>query len=287
MTISREPPNPGSDPAYLRKGGPDPMKEPNTPATIRKADLAPMLKDLADGAEYQRKLMPAGPPEIPGYEFGVLYRGARMVSGDFYDFLSLDGGKLGIAVADASGKGIPASLLTMTTRALLRAQPEPDAPPARVLSNVNRLLAGNIPPMMFVSAVYAVLDTSWHTLTVANAGHLPTVVWRSREKVANTFPARGAVLGPTPQAFFEERLIEDVIPLEPGDRFLLITDGVNEAMAPGEKEFGMEHLRKRLASESDGRSADFLRRLIDQIDIHRGGGEQSDDITVVTGRRLP
>jgi sigma-B regulation protein RsbU (phosphoserine phosphatase) len=86
---------------------------------------------------------------------------------------------------------------------------------------------------------------------------------------------------------YERVAKEETVSLEPGDRFLLFTDGVNEAMAPGQKEFGMEHLRRRLRAESDGPSDAFLRHIADQIDIHRAGGEASDDITILTGRRLP
>jgi sigma-B regulation protein RsbU (phosphoserine phosphatase) len=267
-----------------------PSEKPPEPApapAIRKADIDTLMADLAAGAEFQRDLMPKEPPQVPGYDLGFVYRGARNISGDFYDFIPIDVGKIGIAIADASGKGIPASLLTMTCRAMLHAQPEPDAPPARVLTHVNRMLRGNVKRGMFVTGVYGVLDTSWHTFTLANAGHLPTVVWRSKAKIAMTYPPRGPVLGVTEPEVFEAAMKEDVIQLEPGDRFLLMTDGVNEAMAPGQKEYGMEHLRKRLAAASDAKSSDLLKRIVDSIDIHRAGGEQSDDITIVTGRRLP
>jgi sigma-B regulation protein RsbU (phosphoserine phosphatase) len=253
---------------------------------MRKAEADVLLKDYADGAEYQLSLMPS-PPEIPGYEIGLKYRGARQISGDFYDFLQLDVSKLGIMIADASGKGIPASFLTMTTRAMLHAQPEHDAPPGRVLCNVNRMLQGSVKRGMFVTGIYAILDTSWHTLTVANAGHLPLVVWRSKARIATIYPPKGAVLGVAEPDAFDAQMREDVVQLEPGDRFVMFTDGVNEAMAPGQKEFGMEHLRKRLMQESDSKSTELLRHIMDAIDIHRGGGEQSDDITIITGRRLP
>ena len=272
-------PVPSSSPAPVEK-------LPDAP-TLRRSDFDTLMADLLAGAEFQRELMPKEPPQVPGYDLGFIYRGARQISGDFYDFIPIDVGKIGIAIADASGKGIPASLLTMTCRALLHAQPERDAPPARVFGHVNRMLRGNVKRGMFITGVYGILDTSWHTFTLANAGHLPTVVWRSKAKIAMTYPPRGPVLGVTEPEVFDAAMKEDVIQLDPGDRFLLMTDGVNEAMAPGQKEYGMEHLRKRLAAASDAKSTDLLKRIVDSIDIHRGGGEQSDDITIVTGRRLP
>jgi sigma-B regulation protein RsbU (phosphoserine phosphatase) len=254
---------------------------------LRRSDLETLQAELGAGAECQKALLPPEPPSIPGYDFGIFYRGARPLSGDFYDFLQLSRGAWGITVADASGKGVAAAIQTMICRAFFRAQPEPDAPPARVLANVNRMLCGNLKKGAFISAIYAVLDPLANTLQAANAGHLPLVVWRSRLKIATIHPSRGPVLGVLAPSVYERSVTEERLSLEPGDRFLLITDGVNEAMAPGQKEFGMEHLRRRLKAESDARSADFLKGIVDQIEIHRGGGEQSDDITIVTGRRVP
>jgi sigma-B regulation protein RsbU (phosphoserine phosphatase) len=253
---------------------------------IRIAELDALLQDQEAGGAYQRDLHPKDPPPIPGYELAVVYRPARRVSGDFYDFLPLSGGRWGLVVADASGKGVPAALLTMTCRALLRSQPEPDAGPARVLSNTNRALLGNIRRGMFVSGIYAAIDPAAHVLQVANAGHLPLIVWRARAKIATIHPSRSPVLGMLPGDAYDRSAQEESIPLEVGDRFVMFTDGVNEAMAPGEKEFGMEQLRRRLRGESDGPSDQFLRHLVDQLDIHRAGGDPSDDITILTGRRL-
>ncbi len=269
------------DPAtrYLKAGS------DQTSLRLRK-DLEMLLQDLVAGAEYQRSLLPKDPPATPGYEFGTVFRPARTVSGDFYDYLALGGGKLGIAIADASGKGVPAALATMTCRAALHAQPEPDASPARALANVNRMIYRNIKSGMFISAIYLVLDPSRHEIVVANAGHLPLVVWRSKAKVATIYPSRGPVLGVLPPAAYEAAIKEEPLSLDAGDRMVLFTDGINEAMAPGQREFGMEHLRRRLRSDSDGSTAAFIANLTTQIDIHRSGAEQSDDITLITVRRM-
>lgn len=273
----RSPPRSESDMREVGPGG----------TTIRRSDLQVLMQDLATAAEFQKATLPQTPPEVPGYDIAYFFRPARELSGDFYDFLALEGGRLGIAIADASGKGISACLLATVCRALLRAYTDPSAPPKHVLAAMNRRILACTKRGMFLSAIFASLDPATHTLVAANAGHLPVVVWHSREKVATGHPSRSPVLGVVAPAEYEVMAHEDIIMLEPGDRFVLMTDGVNEAMAPGQKEFGMEHLRRRLISESDRPSADFLRSVIDQIDIHRGGGEQSDDITLVTVRRLP
>ncbi len=257
-----------------------------TPTRTAK-DMDVLYQDMAAAAEYQQALLPREMPQVQGYEFGIVFRPARSVSGDFYDFIPLAEGKLGIAIADASGKGVPAALATMTCRSMLRTQPEPDAPPARALSNLNRLLYRNIKSGMFISGIYGVLDPAQHVLTVANAGHLPMVVWRSRAKVATIYPSRSPVLGVLPPAAYEAAAREEAIAIEPGDRLLMFTDGINEAMAPGQREFGMEHLRRRLRSDSEGPTTTFIANLTSQIDIHRSGAEQSDDITLITARRMP
>jgi sigma-B regulation protein RsbU (phosphoserine phosphatase) len=252
----------------------------------RPSDIQNLLQDLAAGAEYQQSIFPKGPPDTPGYDFGIYFRAARIVSGDFYDFIPLSGGRLGIAIADASGKGIPAGMATMTCRAMLRAQPDPDASPSRVLANVNRMLHKNIKSGMFISGIYAVLDPEKHTLDVANAGHLPLVVWRSKQKIATIYPSKGPVLGVLPPPAYEAAIKEESLTIGTGDRLVMLTDGVNEAMAPGQREFGMEHLRRLLRDGSDKATPEFLKDAISHIDIHRGGGEQSDDITIITSRRL-
>jgi sigma-B regulation protein RsbU (phosphoserine phosphatase) len=252
----------------------------------KRSEIEELIEDVQAGAKYQQALLPQGTPRIPGYDVATWFRPARTLSGDFFDVLPTGDGRLALVVADASGKSVPASLVAMMAHLLFRIRPEPAAAPARVLSQINSLLLGNVKRGTFVSAIYAVLDPERHLLTVANAGHLPLVVWHSREKVATTHRAHGAVLGVLSAAAYEGQIAEETIELAPGDRFLLFTDGVNEAMAPGNKEFGMENLRLRLKSESDLASADFVSRLTSEIEVHRAGGEQSDDITFVTARRL-
>ena len=254
---------------------------------MRRRELETLIEDLESAREYQTGLLPPTVPKIEGYDLGFYFRPARQLSGDFYDFQVRGDGSLGITIADASGKGITAGLLAVTCRALLRAQPEPDGAPTQVLANVNRMLAGSVKRGMFLSAIHAVLDPAAHTVVAANAGHNPMVVWHAKPKIVTAHSSKGPVLGVLPGPAYAAAIKEETVELQPGDRFVLITDGVNEAMAPGNREFGMEHLRRRLHADSDRSSEIFLRNLTQQIEIHRGGGEQSDDITLITGRRLP
>jgi sigma-B regulation protein RsbU (phosphoserine phosphatase) len=255
--------------------------------TVRRADVEELFEDVAAGAKYQQALLPQGAPTLPGYDVAFHWRPARALGGDFFDLLPTGDGRTAFLVADASGKSVPASLVAVMGHLLFRVRPEPAGRPAEVLSQVNALLQPNIKKGTFITALYAVLDPASHRLTAANAGHLPLVVWHSKAKIATTHRARGPVLGVLPPGVYESNLAEEEIQLEPGDRLLMFTDGVNEAMAPGQREFGMEHLRARLKAASDGPSADFVRGLVEQMDLHRAGGAPSDDVTIVTARRLP
>jgi serine phosphatase RsbU (regulator of sigma subunit) len=281
---------------FGRRGKDDPIRpgveSTTTPPSasglsLKRDDFQIILEDLQAGAAYQRSLMPETPPLVPGYDFGCLLRPARTVSGDFYDILRLDERRIGILVADASGKGVPACLMAMLAHAFFRVRPDPVAGPAKTLQSVNAMLYGNAKRGTFVSCIYAVLDTAQHTLTMSNAGHLPSVIWHGKERIATTHRSNGPVVGVLAPAIYNGQIGEETVSLRPGDRFVFFTDGMNEAMAPGQKEFGMEHLRRRLLAHGDGVSADFVRDLAAQIDLHAGGGEQSDDITILSGRRLP
>ncbi|HEX7900150.1 MAG TPA: SpoIIE family protein phosphatase [Planctomycetota bacterium] len=264
-----------------------PPPSPPLPTHLKRDDFQVILEDLRAAALYQASLMPEVPPAVPGYDFGSLLRPARTVSGDFFDIFRVDERRVGILVADASGKGIPACLMAVLCHGYFKVRPDPAAGPAQTLKAVNAMLYGNAKRGTFVSCLYGVLDVQTHQLTIANAGHLPAVIWHGRERVATTHRSNGPVLGVLNPPLFDSSIGEETLALKPADRFVFFTDGMNEAMAPGQKEFGMEHLRKRLLAQGDGPSTDFVRDLGSQIDLHAGGGEQSDDITIVSGRRLP
>jgi sigma-B regulation protein RsbU (phosphoserine phosphatase) len=254
---------------------------------INRLEAESLRLDAEAAAEFQRGLLPKDLPQVPGYEFGIFYRGARVVSGDHYDFFARPDGRLGVVIGDASGKGVAAAMLSAMMRALLHSVPdEARDRPDLLLSATNVLLHPQVRRGMFISMTYLLLDPVRHVMTGVNAGHLPTLVWRSRARLVTVHPARGVVLGAGGAEVFDARLQVEEIALDPGDRVVLLTDGVNEAMAPGAREFGMEHLRRRLMVDGDRASAELIRNITAQIDIHRGGGEQSDDITIVTFRRI-
>jgi serine phosphatase RsbU (regulator of sigma subunit) len=209
----------------------------------------------------------------------VLFRSE--VGGDFYEFFELDEGRLALVVGDATGKGVPAALVMTATCALLGGVATASgASPGEVLARVNEAVLARIPPNMFVTCFYAILEPKSGHLIYANAGHnLPCC---SRENAPTTdLSARGMPLGLMPGMSYEEN--ETV--LVPGDCALFYTDGLVEAHNPQGEMFGTPRVRKLLSERlEDGRGLSTT--LLEELERFTGEGwEQEDDITLLTLRR--
>jgi serine phosphatase RsbU (regulator of sigma subunit) len=226
----------------------------------------------------QRQFLPRELPELPGWQVAAYYQPARAVGGDFYDFIELPDGQVGMVVGDVAGKGVPAALVMATTHSILRAEAPRLASPGEVLERVNDLLLDDIPPQMFVTCLYGVLDPATGRLRYANAGHNPPYV-HTRDGVVE-LRATGMPLGLMSAMPYEEKEAM----LHQGDTLLLHSDGLVEAHDPEQRMFGFP----RLAALVGGCPAE--QRLIDwllgELDGFTGPGwEQEDDITLVTVQR--
>jgi serine phosphatase RsbU (regulator of sigma subunit) len=204
------------------------------------------------------------------------------VGGDFYDFLELKDGRLGIVVGDATGKGVPAALVMASARSMLRAvaQALGSSSPGDVLARVNEVLVTDIPSNMFVTCFYGVLDPKSGTFTYANAGHDLPYLWHSGD--AEELRARGMPLGLMPGMSYEQKEIV----LEPKDIALLYSDGLVEAHDPTTGEmFGFPRLRALIAEHAAEERA-LEEALLEELHSFVGEGwEQEDDITLLTLRR--
>jgi PAS domain S-box-containing protein len=225
----------------------------------------------------QQTFLPRSAPELGSYQIASYYRPAREVSGDFYDFLELEDGRLGLVVGDASGKGIPAAMVMANTRSVLRTIAQGgDIAPGQVLEEANEILYPDIPPNMFVTCFYAILDPNTDSLTYANAGHdLP---YLHRNGDAEELRARGMPLGLMPGMSYEER---EVV-VDAGESVLFYSDGLVEAHDPKGEMFGFPRLRALVAEhdEEEHSLVDFL--LEELYSFVAEGWEQEDDITLVT-----
>jgi sigma-B regulation protein RsbU (phosphoserine phosphatase) len=246
--------------------------------------LKVLQEDLEVARRIQNRLLPA-PPVLPGYDIATVYQPAGEVGGDFYDFIPLDAARTAILIADASGKGLAGALLMVEARAMLRAIAPMHRSPREILVDVNRVLLGDLDRGMFVSIYLAILDLGRHVLTAASAGHTPMLVYRARGGTVERYAPPGPVLGAAKQAMFTGLMREEQVRLEPGDRFLLFTDGASELMNPVQVEYGMEPIERLMHKTPGKTSAEFLRKLEADLELHRAGQPPSDDITLVAVTR--
>lgn len=226
----------------------------------------------------QQTLLPQELPALDGWGVSAYYQPARAVGGDFYDFIYFEDGRIGFIVADVTDKGVPAALVMATTRTLLRAAAERLEAPGAVLARTNDVLVQEIPPKMFVTCFYAVLNPATGHLRYANAGH--DVPYRYTADGVVELRATGMPLGLMPGMDYDEKETT----LAPGDYVLLYSDGLVEAHNPQREMFGFPRLQELLATHADG---DTLKQfLLDQLAAFTGPGwEQEDDVTLVTLQR--
>ncbi len=241
--------------------------------------------DLEIARDIQRILLPDQSPKIAGFEIAGLNIPARQVSGDYFDYIRVDEHRLGVAIADVSGKGVPASLIMAICRSVLRSQATGTSSPASVLEAVNRQLYPDIKEDMFISMVYVVLDHQSGAVTLARAGHDAPLLYRRREQTVEAVKPPGMVLGIDSGSVFDRITNDLAIPLERDDCLVLYTDGVTEALDANGYEFGFERMTQSVrASAGDGASA-ILTRLIDDLRNFVGAQPQNDDITLIAIRK--
>jgi serine phosphatase RsbU (regulator of sigma subunit)/anti-sigma regulatory factor (Ser/Thr protein kinase) len=226
----------------------------------------------------QQTLLPKNVPNLPGWELAAYYQPARAVGGDFYDFLYYDDGRLGIVVGDVTDKGVPAALVMATTRSILRSSAEKLMSPGAVLEQSNNLLCPDIPPKMFVTCLYGILEPESGRLQYANAGHdLP---YHRHGNQVEEMRATGMPLGLMPDMRYEEKETF----LAPGDSILLYSDGLVEAHNADREMFSFPRLMQLVGESSGG--TELIDFLLAQLATFTGPGwEQEDDVTLVALER--
>ena len=257
-------------------------------------DARPVMEDLAQeirerervaqelqvARRIQQASLPREVPQLEGWQISPFYRPAREVGGDFYEFFELDDGRVGFAVGDATGKGVPAAFVMSATCALLGGVATASgASPGEVLARINEAVLTRIPPNMFVTCFYAILEPESGNLTYANAGHdIPYL--RRVGGDAEELRARGMPLGLMPGMSYEEQEIV----LDAGEAALLYSDGLVEAHDPVGEMFGFPRLRALVAAHgAEGSLGNFC--LEELYSFVGEGWEQEDDITLLTLRR--
>lgn len=240
------------------------------------AERQRLEQELAVARDIQRRFLPEASPEIPGWSIQATWRSARHVGGDFYDFIRLPDGRLGVVIADVSDKGVPAALFMALSCSLMRASAISHFLPSEALKRLNRLLLPYSQAEMFVSVFYAIFDPRSGQVFYASAGHNPPLLCRPDGETL-TLEARGIVLGVMEEIDLEEKSIR----LEEGDLLCLYTDGVTETITPEREEFGLERLERFLCRHREKDLGEMEQALLEQLETFSQGQPAFDDVTMV------
>ena len=245
--------------------------------------------DLALARSIQQMLLPASTPRLPGLDVAADYVPMQKVGGDLYDFYDLGPDRLGLAVADVSGKGIAGSLLMAICRTNLRQIARRRESPADVLRELNRALAGEVCRGMFITLVFAVVDLAKGTLTFARAGHeLPLICRRdpATGEAAGEFAAsEGMPVGMVDEAMFDAAIADRTVPFGPGDALVLYTDGLTEAANDEDHEFSGARLADAARALLGRSAAEINAGILDVVRRFTGKDRHRDDLTLVTVKR--
>jgi serine phosphatase RsbU (regulator of sigma subunit) len=239
-----------------------------------------LRKDLEGAKDVQKAFLPPRSLSIPCISCETFYQPAQGIGGDYYDILSLPGGRWGIAIGDVSGKGIGAALLMASLQASLRAQAlHPHLDLSTLIGDVNRLVYGSSPTNFFASLFYAEYQPATRVLKYVNAGHNPPIVVRSRNGVYETFQleATGVPAGVLADSQFASTTFQ----LEIGDVLVAYTDGITEAENRQGELWGQQGLENLLRSCSRGTPEQIIEHILDEVSSFADGQKQRDDITLV------
>lgn len=246
-----------------------------------------MDSDLGLAHEIQSMLLPKQFPLMEHLQMATIYKPAQKVGGDLYDVFKIDENRVGIAIADVSGKGIPASLLMAICQSNLRHFALHQDSPARVLSELNEVMLGEMRPEMFVTIIYAVIDTKAGELVFARGGHELPILIHGKDNghaSAEFLESDGMALGMVPGEIFDTAVTDRTVPFHRGDVLALYTDGVTEAINSGGVEFGNSRLAEVVLTLRSREPEGLVNGILDRIALFAGDSGQTDDFTVVVAK---
>jgi len=238
--------------------------------------------DLDLATRIQARLLPAEVPRVPGYDIAAYYHSAREVGGDYYDFLRINDAHLGVAVADVSGKGVPASLVMTMTRSLLRLAAHGQDSPGETVQLVNQILSPDIGPGMFVTLLYFVIHLPTRRVRLVRAGHNAPLLHVARLNRVLPLQPRGIAIGlDRGGSLFRSELEVQQFVLSPSDCLVAYTDGIVEGKDHSGENYSDERLAATLQREAGGTAQSIVESVIGDLALHRKDAEQSDDITLL------
>jgi len=240
-------------------------------------------RELQIAHQIQQQLLPRECPQLPGFDLAALGEAALEVGGDYYDFFWINDRRLGIVVADVSGKGIPAAMTMAIIRSIFRSQSREERSARDVITATNSVIFPDLRRDMFVTAFYGILDVNARTLAWCRAGHEPVIAVQSEGGLQVIAPS-GAALGIADESVFDDIIVEQQIYLAPGDSVLIYTDGITEAMNSSGEEFGIDRLKATMASNGCPDGASIIAKVERAVHSFVGSAPQHDDMTMVLVR---
>ena len=241
--------------------------------------------DLEIARDIQRILLPSEAPAIDGFQISGINVPARLVSGDYFDYIRVDDERLGVAIADVSGKGVPASLIMAICRSVLRAEAARNPSPADVLRKVNRQLYPDIKEDMFISMAYLILDHHRDSITLARAGHDAPLLYKQQSQTVTPVKSPGMVVGIDSGNVFDRLTVDFAISLERDDCLVLYTDGVTETLNAEGDEFGLDRVIQTVRARANDGAQAIVKKIIQDVRDFTGSLPQNDDITLIAIRK--
>jgi sigma-B regulation protein RsbU (phosphoserine phosphatase) len=258
----------------------------NARLTKRVVEQETLRRDIALASDVQRRLLPDAPPRSESVDFAAASVPARRIGGDYYDFVEVRDGRIGIALADVSGKGVAAALIMSVVQASLRIiASESDVSPPRLVARINEFVYRSTPTSKYATFFYAQLDEPRRELRYVNAGHNPPYLFRAGGRSATDAASAeieqlsvgGTVVGMFPEMGYEDATVE----LHPGDVLLAFTDGVPEAHNPESEEFGEERLQQLPRQTAHLPADEISARISAEMKDWIRDAEQYDDFTFI------
>jgi sigma-B regulation protein RsbU (phosphoserine phosphatase) len=249
------------------------------------AEKKRLEEELRIAHEIQMSLLPQGPLQMPGLSMTALCVPAREVGGDYYDFLPLDDRRVGLLIADVSGKGTSAALYMAELKGLVLSLSRIHTSPRALLIEANRIIAEHLDARSFITITFAVVDLGARTMTYSRAGHTPLIYLPGGDPPhsAQILTPDGLVLGLNLDGgrTFERLLEEQTLPLRPGDVYLFFTDGISEAMNQADDPFGEQRLARLVETHARLPPEEHRERLLEEIASFVGDAPQHDDMTLI------
>lgn len=244
-----------------------------------------LSKEFEIAREVQEKLLPKENPIIPNYSICARCIPALEVGGDYYDFIPLDNERLGIVIADVSGKGLPSAFYMTLTKGVFQSFAESSNSPKEVLTKLNSIVYRTIDKKSFVTMFYAILDFKNNKITYARAGHEPVIHYKFDEDKTDLLKPNGLGLGLEKGEIFSKIIEEKELEFLPGDLLLFYTDGITDSKDEHNSDFGIDNLLVTINNDFPRNQNDILNHIYDVVLKFRYNSPQYDDMTLISIHR--